>query len=156
MGVDELELRNLQAEEALSKTIRESFVSLHKAASSLESEFSSLLSLSNKLQKVIYDKESANVEEISVLSKLKSRLSSLSDSSVQKKAKYLKSKEEEESKLSRKEAELLGEILEALRSTYVHCKSIMVSDEKLYVLLKQIYEKDLQDFNLEVADLRKV
>lgn len=152
---DEQEQANLQQEETLSSSMYTKLTALDEEVKILKKEFKHLLKTGKKLKKIIKTKELKNKAEITIMREMKQELSQESVNEIRHNTDRLKRDEQQESKLSKEEAIILQNMLNELHDTYKHGEDIINADKELYVMIKQLYDADLQDYQLEVSDINK-
>jgi hypothetical protein len=147
---------NIREEEKLSDVMTQRLNGLFEEARALKQEYRHLLKTGRKLRKVIAAKEKKNAGEIAQEKFIHSNIGQESVSDVAARAKRIVDAEKQESQLSKEEASFLQDMLNELAATYHHGESIIRADKELYDLIKEVYQKTLEDYQLEVADTNKV
>lgn len=152
---DKQEATNIQEEEAMSAKMYGELTRLSGEGKALRKEFKQLLKIGKKLRNIIAAKEKENKGRLEQIKRLQQQLTKESVKDIQAMTRRLQEEKRQESGLSKEEALVLKSMLDELKHTYQHGNDIIAADKKLYELIRDLYAKDLEDFQLEVAEIEK-
>lgn len=149
---DQQEISNIQEERTFVEHMESLVENLATESKNLSKEYKTLSKKSKDILKILKKKESKNQNELKAMLKFKNNNDV---ASMTKDANKLKSDEAEEKALSYKEAELLQQMLKDLQDAHNRAFQIMSTDRELHDLIRNTYQKDLDDFQLETSNLDK-
>lgn len=150
---DQQEAQNMKKEEELNKLLLNKVKTQYDVCKKLAKNYKGILKSTKKVSKLIKRKEDMNQEELKAeWGKLQSQTDT---GKIRAMAKRLKADEENESNISKEEAMLIQEMLTNLHQSIQNTQNILKENTEIYNVLNEIYSKDMQDYQLEVASLKK-